>query len=188
MGAIKRFCDRSIAIESGKIACEGSNLKVTNFYENLLLKQNKSIKSQPRHAGTDDIEISDVKIIDKNNKLTKVVSSKDPFTIKFKYKNKSDINKCTFGIGIINEKDQNVIGPNTKKSLNKSVTISNKGEVSCKLSPTNLTNGVYTIVINAQNSSETISYDLLINALVFTVKVIVLFLMTATGKLVSNYE
>lgn len=169
MGAIKRFCDRSIAIESGKIACEGDNLKVTNFYDNLLLKQSESTKSEARHAGTDDLEISDVKILDKNRKPTKTISSKDPFTIKFKYKNISNIGKCIFGIGIIDEKDQNVIGPNTKKSLNKAIPISSKGEVSCNLSATNLTNGVYTVVINAQNPSETISYDLLLNASVFTI-------------------
>lgn len=164
MGAIKRFCDRSIAIEAGIIASSGSNNKVTDYYQKLLSGVNSVTKDKPRRIGTGEMLIDNVKIINSQSKKTNKISSKEDFSIEFDYSNPNNLTECIFGIGITNQQGINVIGPNTKKSLGKMITLNDKGHVKCRFRPTYLTNGKYEIIVSAHNIDETVAYELVINA------------------------
>jgi len=170
MASIKRYCDRSIAIESGRIACTGTNTEVTNYYKNLLLGNKASTKSSPWHKGTNEIVVDKVKIYNSKNKYTNVISSFEKFKISFKYNNPHNINKCIFGIGILNSNDVNILGPNTKQSMNKLIDINKNGEVICSFEPINITKGNYSIVISVFNEDETIPYEYLENAATLIIK------------------
>ncbi len=170
MGAVKQFCDRSIAIEGGKITCTGTNYEVTNYYKNLLLNPKNTKPSTPRHRGVNALTIDNVVIRNSKNKAVKNISSAEPFSISFDYKNNEDIKECTFGVGIVNRQDVNVVGPNTKQSLGKMVQLKKQGTVTCAFEPTNLTKGMYEVLISAFNEDESTPYDYVENAAVLTVK------------------
>lgn len=170
MGAVKQFCDRSIAIEGGKIACTGTNYEVTNYYKNLLLSPKNAKPSTPRHRGVNAITIDNVVIRDSKNKMVDNISSSESFSISFDYCNNKDIKDCTFGVGIVNHQDINVVGPNTKQSLGKMIQLKKQGTVTCVFEPTNLTKGTYEVLISAFNEDESIPYDYVENAAVLSVK------------------
>lgn len=164
MASIKRYCDRSIAIESGKIACTGSNTEVTNFYKNLLLDGSMTVERKPWHKGTNEVIIDKVNIYNSKNKKTNKISSFEKFKIEFSYNNVTNKKKCIFGIGIFSESDVNIVGPNTSQSLKAPIVLKNNGSVVCNFEPLGITNGEYSIVISVFNEKNTIPYDFLENA------------------------
>ncbi len=164
MASIKRYCDRSIAIESGEIACTGTNTEVTNFYKNLLLGGSKTVERKAWHRGTNEVIIDKVNIYNSKGKKTNKISSYEKFQIEFNYNNVAGKKKCIFGIGIFNESDVNIVGPNTNQSIKSPIVLKNNGDVICNFEPLNITNGEYSIVISVFNEKNTIPYDFLENA------------------------
>ncbi len=164
MGAVKQFCDRSIAIEGGEITCIGTNYEVTNYYKNLLLNPTNSDPSVPRHRGVDALRIDNVEVVNSEGKTTNKIHSNENFSISFHYTNNDNIKECIFGVGIVNNQDVNIVGPNTKQAFGSTVKIKKNGKVTCTFEPLGLTKGTYEIITSAFNEDESIPYDFVENA------------------------
>lgn len=122
MGAVKRFCNKAVFIENGKIVCQGDPSEVANYYLEANI-QTVDINQLPssRHR-------IEARIVDKN---------KNQIIIAFKYNIKDDAS-CYIGTSVIKD---GVSVAEITTSLNK--PLFGKGAMLYKLNTEHLNGGVY---------------------------------------------
>jgi ABC-type polysaccharide/polyol phosphate transport system ATPase subunit len=132
IGTVERYCDKAILLRSGKIVKMGKAEEVCDEYtyqnmsdeERRLHAEQKMQASASRESAITSnqeeknknkrVEITAVKLLDKNEKEKKVFLTGDPLTIKIDYKVKKEINGLNIGIGLYSQDDERVFTYNTQ--------------------------------------------------------------------------
>jgi lipopolysaccharide transport system ATP-binding protein len=99
LGAVRRFCDKTLLLRNGEkeIFCDTNSVIDEYIYRPDEAKDQPTGKSDTRW-GNKDIEITDVKFIDKNKKYNDNFISSDPLTVRIFYESHEKINSPVFGI------------------------------------------------------------------------------------------
>ena len=99
LGAVRRFCDKTLLLRNGEkeIFSDTNNVIDEYIYRPDEAKDQPTGKSDTRW-GNKDIEITDVKFIDKNKKYNDNFISSDPLTVRIFYESHEKINSPVFGI------------------------------------------------------------------------------------------
>ncbi len=99
LGAVRRFCDKTLLLRNGEkeIFCDTNSVIDEYIYRPDEAKDQSTGKSDTRW-GNKDIEITDVKFIDKNKKYNDNFISSDPLTVRIFYESHEKINSPVFGI------------------------------------------------------------------------------------------
>lgn len=141
MGSILKYCDRSIIINDGVIASEGSPKEMIDIYKKIIVGQFKENKSDdaennkesfghdeksssiwkdymlinPNHEeyGDGRAKIVDFGIFDEGNKITNTIYKMEHFTIKMRVQFFKRIENPIFAFSIKNTKGIEITGTNT---------------------------------------------------------------------------
>jgi len=172
MGAVQSFCDRAMLINEGKLIAEGKPVEVTQAYSALLAdsaktKDYESTKLQ--HTGVGGAEILKAELINNEGKKVDRVNEGEPFSIRVSYKADGSVDKPTFGIGIMGQQGQSILGPNTKESGYKTTKLPKRGYFEAKFAFNPLASGVYRIRAGIFNTANVIPYDFVEHLMTFTV-------------------
>lgn len=99
LGAVRRFCDKTLLLRNGEkeIFCDTNSVIDEYIYRPDEARDPPTGKSDTRW-GNKDIEITDVKFIDKNKKYNDNFISSDPLTVRIFYESHEKINSPVFGI------------------------------------------------------------------------------------------
>ena len=99
LGAVRRFCDKTLLLRNGEkeIFSDTNNVIDEYIYRPDEARDQPTGKSDTRW-GNKDIEITDVKFIDKNKKYNDNFISSDPLTVRIFYESHEKINSPVFGI------------------------------------------------------------------------------------------
>ena len=99
LGAVRRFCDKTLLLRNGEkeIFSDTNSVIDEYIYRPDEAKDQPTGKSDTRW-GNKDIEITDVKFIDKNKKYNDNFISSDPLTVRIFYESHERINSPVFGI------------------------------------------------------------------------------------------
>ena len=99
LGAVRRFCDKTLLLRNGEkeIFSDTNSVIDEYIYRPDEAKDQPTGKSDTRW-GNKDIEITDVKFIDKNKKYNDNFISSDPLTVRIFYESHEKINSPVFGI------------------------------------------------------------------------------------------
>ncbi|KUG16344.1 abc transporter [hydrocarbon metagenome] len=99
LGAVRRFCDKTLLLRNGEkeIFSDTNSVIDEYIYRPDEARDPPTGKSDTRW-GNKDIEITDVKFIDKNKKYNDNFISSDPLTVRIFYESHEKINSPVFGI------------------------------------------------------------------------------------------
>ena len=172
MGAIQTFCDRAILINNGQLIIEGKPVEVTQEYARVVSKTAQKTRfesSKLQHIGVGGAEILKGEIFNSRGKVTTRLKEGEPFAVRLYFKTSKSIKESVVGVGIMGEKGQSIIGPNTRESSYELKTLPKRGYVEAKFPTNPLSPGTYRLRGGIFNMSNTIPYDFVEQLASFTV-------------------
>lgn len=196
-GVVERLCDTAVWLHDGQISEVGNTRKVIDAYllklaenddkrlsskhkqQNEIvsvsakkkLEENESqsvnIENRSNRWGTREIEISDVQMLDINNKERYVFECGEPVLISIRYKVNSPGEYCpVFGVGIYRSDGLHCYGTNTEIDQINFREITEQGLVKFDIKELNLIEGSYSLAV-AVVSPDGHPYDYHTKRLVF---------------------
>lgn len=167
MGAIQTFCDRAILIEKGEKLVEGKPLEVIQRY-NEILSASDSFKDRLEdasllHIGVGGAEVLKAEVLSKSGQVTRKIGENEPFTIRVHYRTTKLIEHSVFGVGIMGDRGQSILGPNTKEVNFRPGALPERGYFDAYFETNPLAPGTYAIRAGILNASVTVPYDLVEN-------------------------
>lgn len=156
LATVERISDEVIWLKDGKIQMQGYPKRVTDAYLEYIGKRDEkdagkkhkaeemeAEKNREKRWGAKEIEISKVKMIDKNGNEKYIFEQNEPFTIEFNVNSKTEEKDFVFGIGVFNTEGVQCYGSNTLIEDFKPQSIKGKGKIRINISNINLVNGTY---------------------------------------------
>ncbi len=156
LSTVDRISDEVIWLKEGKIEMQGYPKRVIDAYLEYIGKRDEKkagIKHQEEEKegeknlekrwGSQEIEIHNVKMIDKKGKEKYIYESNESFSIEFDVNARIEEDDFVFGIGIFNTEGVQCYGTNTLIEDFKSQNISGKGKIKIYVPALNLINGSY---------------------------------------------
>jgi ABC-2 type transport system ATP-binding protein/lipopolysaccharide transport system ATP-binding protein len=156
LSTVERISDEVIWMKEGKIQMRGYPKRVVDAYLEYIGKRDEK-KAEVQHQeeekeaeekreerwGSQEIEIHNVKMIDKDGKEKYIYDAGEPCSIQFGVHARKAQEDFVFGIGIFNTEGLQCYGTNTFIEEYKSAGISGKGNVCVHIPALNLINGSY---------------------------------------------
>ncbi len=123
LGAVRRFCDRTLLLGGGEQRAFGETGEILDRYvygENETSREGKDVAekgadpAEPKRWGDKKVSITDVKFLDKFGRESSRFSSFDTMTIRIFYRAPAIIRDPVFGIALYSEQEQYLYGTNTE--------------------------------------------------------------------------
>lgn len=123
LGAVRRFCDRTLLLGGGEQRAFGETGEILDRYvygeekkslEGKEASDNFSVTAEPKRWGDKKAMITDVKFFDKFSRESSRFSSNDRMTIRIFYRAAEAIRDPVFGIALYSDQDQYLYGTNTE--------------------------------------------------------------------------
>lgn len=122
LGAVRRFCDRTLLLGGGEMRAFGKTGEILDEYVYGGKEKNEEPApaeidmpaSKPNRWGDKKISITDVRFFDKFGNEGNRFSSFDPMTIRIFYSAPSAIHDPVFGIALYSEREEHLYGTNTE--------------------------------------------------------------------------
>lgn len=173
MGAVQSFCDRAILINAGKVVAAGHPQEIVQKYSKLLADESTHTKqiSSPtlQHVGAGGAEVVKGEILDKHGKPRTKIAEGEPFSVRVYYKTTSKIDEAVFGIGIMGQYDQSILGPNTKETGVTTGVLRKEGYAEAVFPVNPLATGTYRVRASIMNTSVTVPYDFVEDLVTLTI-------------------
>ncbi|MCP4215413.1 MAG: ABC transporter ATP-binding protein [bacterium] len=156
LATVERISDEVIWLKNGEIQMKGYPKRVVDAYLEYIGKRDE-VKAGIKHIeeeeegeenkekrwGSREIEINNVRMIDKKGKEKYIYEHDEPLSIHFDVTSHIEEDDFVFGIGFFNSEGTPCYGTNTYIEEYKSAGISGKGEVTVDIPALNLVNGSY---------------------------------------------
>lgn len=156
LSTVERISDEVIWLKDGKIEMQGYPQRVIDSYLEYIGKRGEK-KAEIQHQreeqdaaqnlekrwGSKEIEIRNVKMLDRNGKEKYIYETDEPFDIEFEVQAHKPEEDFVFGIGILNTEGVSCYGTNTLIEDFKSTAISGTGKVKISIPALNLIDGAY---------------------------------------------
>lgn len=162
MGAIQAFCDRAIIIDSSELIFVGEPQEVAERYSEVLAPASSRPKTENdtyQHTGVGGAELIDAEILNDNGKKVQRISEGDSFTVRVHYKATREIEDPVFGLGIMGNNGESIVGPNTRDGNVFLKRLPKRGYFDARFENLPLSSGSYRIRAGIFNKSVTIPYD-----------------------------
>lgn len=156
LSTVERISDEVLWMKDGKIKMRGYPKRVTDAYLEYIGKKDEvkaevkhkeeeeeGTKSKEKRWGSKEIEINNVKMIDKKGREKYIYEADEPFSIEFDVNAKIEEKDFVFGIGIFNSEGILCYGSNTHIEDYKSSLIKGKGKIKINVKALHLINGTY---------------------------------------------
>ncbi len=165
LGAVRRFCDRTLLLGGGEQRAFGETEKVLDRYVygrsesgNSYDDSNKEQRDSNRW-GNKKVIITDVEFLDKFGIKCTRFSSMDPMTVRIHYHAVEDISDITFGIAIHSDDGHHLFGTNTKIKNILLRVLPGDGRIDLKIEHIPMLSGKFLLSPAAQSSDYQITYD-----------------------------
>ena len=159
LGAVRRFCDKTLLLRNGEkeIFCDTNSVIDEYIYRPDEARDPPTGKSDTRW-GNKDIEITDVKFIDKNKKYNDNFISSDPLTVRIFYESHEKIKSPVFGI-IFYYQDTYCYGTTTEFKGCDTGLIYGRGYVDFIVEKLPLIEGKFEVTVAVASSDYKTQYD-----------------------------
>jgi len=112
-----------------------------------------------RRWGTNDIEITDVALLDAAGVRRRVFEAGEPWMARLYYRARRRVDNPVFGLAIHREGNLHICGPNTHFAGLGIPFIEDEGHVSYRVDRLPLTAGTYYLTVSAHDLADTVMYD-----------------------------
>jgi len=156
LSTVERISDEVIWLKGGQIEMCGYPKRVTDAYLEYVGKKDEvkagikhkeeeeeGKKNQEKRWGSQEIEIADVKMIDKRGREKYIFEPDEPLAIEFQVEAKKTETDFVFGLAIFNSEGVLCYGSNTLMEDFRSSSIKGQGRVKVKIPALSLVNGSY---------------------------------------------
>lgn len=164
MGAVRRYCDKAIMIDKGRVIESGSPEKVAQAYQKLF--SNETNSSLPGADNTSK-RWGNKKMVETK---TKILVTNKTIKVAVKYEAKQDIRPPILGFQILGPSGENIVEGNTsrEKTATNSMKSGEKAEIIWQI-PNIMGNGNYDVSVACCDESTTEFYDWHNGAATFTI-------------------
>lgn len=163
MSAVQSFCDRAVLINEGNLILDGTPQEVVHKYNKILAEESAVISkfsdNKLQHVGAGGAEIIKGEIIDNKGRVATKIAEGEPFRVRIHYRTTTKIDEAVFGLGIMGQQDQSILGPNSKEDGLKTGLLKERGYAEVYFSQNPLATGTYRIRASIMNTSVTVPYD-----------------------------
>lgn len=158
LNAIKKFCTKAIFINSGKKIIEGKPEKTISEYAE---ERHESNQKQGRAGENAEkkIEITSIKITDRNKKKTNTFSSGDEINVEIEYVAHETIKNPWFRVQIFSDTGTFINGTNTDRFNIRLGSVKGKGNINLQYKELNILEGTYFISGGILKEKSYIEYD-----------------------------
>ena len=167
LGAVRRFCDRTLLLGGGEQRAFGETGEILDKYvygakegsldgEEAVEKETTSVGS--KWLDDKEVSITDAKFLDKFGRESDRFSSFDPMTIRIFYSAPTVIRDPVFGIALYTEKGQYLYGTNTERKNINIDQIAGDGYMDLKIEKIPMLSGRFLLTV-AVHSHEGKAYD-----------------------------
>jgi len=156
LATVAQISDEVIWLNNGKIEMQGYPKRVVDAYLEYIGKKDEGkagkkhveeelegLHNEEKRWGSKEIEINNVKMIDKKGKEKYIFDPDEPFSIEFSVSARQRETDFVFGVGIFNGAGIQCYGSNTLMENYKSAKIEGQGKVKIYVSAINLIDGTY---------------------------------------------
>ena len=165
LGAVRRFCDRTLLLHKGEQITLGSTAEVIDRYVygdqdknisepvNCVVENDRGVLTEEQPSvtcsrwGDQKIEIINVEFYDKFGNLSNRFNSFDAMTIRIIYHAHEKVFDPVFGIALYSEKGENVYGTNTELKEIVIDSIEGKGHIDLKIESISLLSGRFLLTV-----------------------------------------
>lgn len=177
IGALQEYCDRGVLIEGGEKIYEGKIKNVVNNYIEIITEkerqsQHLSLNSQDNHIGVGEIKVNDLRVLNANNKVSKVFGVDDDIVvIEVEYDFNKDSNSPIYGISIFDGGGQRIFASNTMWQRVKTSSVRKESKVVVAWEIPNIfNNGTYTVAPAVAEKNGSVIQDQVDDIYKFTVR------------------
>jgi len=149
LATVDRISDEVIWLNEGQIKMQGYPKKIIDSYMRYVQQKDENTtddiqkETTENRWGSREIEIANVKLVDKNGVKKSIFKPEEPFFIEFEVKAKKKEKDFVFGIGIYNTGGILCYGSNTLIENFTSKEITGTGKVRIQIPSIHLINGTY---------------------------------------------
>ncbi|MCK4943424.1 MAG: ABC transporter ATP-binding protein [Candidatus Aminicenantes bacterium] len=149
LATVEKISDEVIWLKKGQIEMRGYPAKVVDAYMQYIGEKEEKRDEKPAEVSTEnrwgsrEIEIKNVKIMNRDGKEKYIYKPKEPMTIEFDVITKRKEDDFVFGLAIFNPEGILCYGSNTGLENYKSYHIEGKGKVKIQIPELPLINGMY---------------------------------------------
>jgi len=179
LGAVEAFCDRALLISNGDMKEIGPTRKIIQSYSSLLsdIEAKEEERLEKKHGrkrkegvvhsggGKDIVSIEDAEIVDSKGKKLLHIDEGKPFTVRIHYRASRDVFRPVVGIGLMDEDNISIVGPNTQESDFVSKTLKGEGYIEATFTNNVLAPGTYNLRAAIFDASGVVPYDFAENLL-----------------------
>jgi lipopolysaccharide transport system ATP-binding protein len=161
LGAVRRFCDRTLLLGGGEQRAFGETGEVLDryVYGQSPASSDSSANGFDSRWGNWRVRITDVEFLDRSGVRRERFNSLDPMTIRILYNATEDISDITFGVAIFSEDGCHLFGTNTRiKKLPMSVC-EGDGHIDLKIESIPIHSGKLLLSPAAQSLDYSVTYD-----------------------------
>lgn len=165
LGAVRRFCDRTLLLECGELRAFGETGAVLDKY--VYRRSDNKDRSEesideplrPRSWGNKKVTINNVEFLDKFGINGLRFNSMDPMVIRIHYYAREEISDITFGIALYEEDGRHIFGTNTKIENMPLVLSVGYGKIDLKIDQIPMLSGKFLLSPAAQSLDYATTYD-----------------------------
>ena len=154
LGAVRRFCDRTLLLGEGEQRAYGGTGEILDKYVYGVKMEGYQAENEaklPKRWGDQKVSITDVIFLDKFSRESGRFSSSDPMTIRIFYSTPTMIRDPVFGIALYSEQDQYLYGTNTELKKITIDQIEGDGYVDLVIETIPMLSGHFQLTVAIQN-------------------------------------
>jgi len=172
LGAIRRFCDRTLLLGGGEQRAFGETSEILDNYvyrrnksdEETMADRNADAKEENPIRGVNrrgnlKVEITNVEFIDKFGSASKRFNSLDPMIIRIHYVAKEKVTDITFGISLYSDQGYHLYGTNTRLKNMPIECVEGEGHIDLNIEHIPLNAGRFLLSPAAQSLDYQVTYD-----------------------------
>lgn len=168
LGAVRRFCDRTVLLGGGEMRAFGETGEILDKYVYGRSESETAADAAPglkadsdssNRWGNRKVTITDVEFLDKFGIRGSRISSMDPMTVRIHYHAIEEISDITFGIALHSEDGLHLFGTNTKIKEVPVRVIAGDGYIDLRIDNIPILSGKYLLSPAAQSLDYMTTYD-----------------------------
>jgi lipopolysaccharide transport system ATP-binding protein len=166
LGAVRRFCDKTVLLGGGEMRAFGETGEILDKYvygrlesETAAAPSSKADFDSTNRWGNRKVTITDVEFLDKFGIRGSRVNSMDPMTVRIHYHALEEISDITFGIALYSDNGLHIFGTNTKIKGVPLRVIPGDGYIDLRMENIPMLSGKYLLSPAAQSLDYSTTYD-----------------------------
>jgi len=158
---VRTICSRAIWLDDGRLVADGPAEAVVQQYMWRSYEEGTAAlaESEGRRWGTHEVEIEQVRLVDRKGRKRQAFATGEPLVIEIHYKAHRRVERPVFGLAIHRGDGIHITGPNTQFAGYEIPWIEGEGVIRYVIPALPLLEGIYYLSVSSHNWEDTEMFD-----------------------------